>query len=135
MYGTLAKASEADKQLKYAEFMHFDGQCRSNNVMFFKLLFVTDRDSIARTLGKRLAHRKICKDLRKWLDASCDGQVSRPGLDEIDAHIDPSDFVAFNSYHDNLNKFITFAKNTNTSEEFPWFNPWLVQYNTHIDVN
>lgn len=109
--------------------MHFDGQCRTQSVLFLKLLFVTDRDSIARTLGKRLAHKKICKDLRKWLDASSGlngGAVSREGLDEIDNHIDPSDFVAFNSYHDNLHKFVNFAKNTNTSDDFPWFNPWLV---------
>lgn len=49
---------------KYREFMAFDRECFDNNILFLKLLFVTNRDSIAATLGKRLAQKKMAKDLR-----------------------------------------------------------------------
>lgn len=110
--------------------MEFDARCRRDNILFCKLMFIADRDSIAQTLGKRLAHKKICQDLRKWLDASAgdhEGQINREGLDEIEQHIDPTDFVAFNSYHTNLHKFLSFAHNTDlTHHESAWLNPWLV---------
>ena len=102
---------------------------RRKKIVFCKLLFVTDRDSIARTLGKRLAQKKICSDLRVWLDSSNGahaGDITREGIDEIEAHIDPTDFIAFNSYHSNLKKFTTFAKNTDISHRCTYFNPWIV---------
>mmetsp|Transcript_18891 Transcript_18891/g.27399 ORF Transcript_18891/g.27399 Transcript_18891/m.27399 type:complete len:903 (+) Transcript_18891:110-2818(+) len=113
VYGSLATASEETRQERYREFLEFDRSCQKNNIFFCKLLFLTDRDAISRTLGKRLAHRKICQDLHIWLDSSCGGTPHRrEGLDEIDYHIDPTDFAAFNSYNRNLSKFVKFAKNT-----------------------
>jgi hypothetical protein len=50
--------------------------------------------------------------LRNWLDANHDGPIDREGLLEIENHIDPTDFVAFNSFHNNLGKFASFARNT-----------------------
>ena len=96
------------------------------NILFCKLLFLADRDSIAKTLGKRLAHSQICRDLHKWLDSSVGRHIDREGLDEIDQHIDPSDFVAFNSYHKNLHAFTTFARHTDTRAQTKLTNPWLV---------
>lgn len=107
---------------------------RRKNILFCKLLYVTDRDSIARTLGKRLAQKKICRDLRTWLDSSNGshaGTITREGLDEVEAHIDPTDFIAFNSYHDNLNKFMAFARNTDISKSCAFFNPWIVSGTYH----
>lgn len=43
------------------------------------------------------------------------------GLDEIELHIDPTDFIAFNSYQKNLHIFTNFALNTESPE-----NPWVV---------
>lgn len=108
--------------------MEFDATCAKENILFCKFLFVADRDSIAKSLGKRLAHKKICKDLHIWLDASSGkgGQISRTGLAEIDDHIDPTDFIAFNKFQTNLDKFLTFAKNTDSKEHSSYFNPWLV---------
>jgi polyphosphate kinase 2 (PPK2 family) len=126
VYGPLAKAPEATKQERYQEFLEFDERCMDQNILFCKLLFVADRDSIAKTLGKRLAHSQICKDLHKWLDSSVGRHIDREGLDEIDLHIDPSDFVAFNSYHNNLHAFTTFARNTDTRPQSQLTNPWLV---------
>ena len=110
--------------------MEFDAKCREDNILFSKVMFVADRDTIARTLGKRLAHKVVVKDLHTWLDASSgneDGRISREGLAEIDNHIDQSDFVAFNSYHDNLHQFMSFAKSTDAMSNTTWFNPWLVR--------
>jgi hypothetical protein len=129
VFGTLANAPEEVKQERYREFMEFDAKCHDDNILFCKLLFIVDRDSVARTLGKRLAHKLICKDLHTWLDASSGHggvSISREGLAEIDDHIDKTDFIAFNSYHDNLHKFVTFAKNTDARNSTTWFNPWLV---------
>ena len=109
--------------------MDFSTRLRQKNILFCKLLFVTDRDSVARTLGKRLAQKKIVGEVRNWLDASngaLTGEITREGLDEIEAHIDPTDFIAFNSYHSNLNRFMTFAKNTDISGTCTFFNPWTV---------
>jgi hypothetical protein len=43
------------------------------------------------------------------------------GLQEIELHIDPTDFIAFNSYQTNLRIFTNFALNTDMKE-----NPWIV---------
>jgi hypothetical protein len=43
------------------------------------------------------------------------------GLDFIEFHIDPTDFIAFNLYQKNLHKFINFALNTENPA-----NPWIV---------
>jgi hypothetical protein len=113
VYGTFANLPPQEKKKKYAEFRQFDSICRIEDVLFIKLLFVADRDSIAATLGKRLAHKKIAQDLRTWLDANSIPH-SREGLEAIEAHIDPTDFVAFNKYQINLSIFTEFARNTNT---------------------
>lgn len=126
VYGNLTHASESTKRERYLEFLEFDERCMDQNILFCKLLFIADRDSIAKTLGKRLAHSQICKDLHNWLDSSVGRQIDREGLSEIDSHIDPSDFVAFNSYHKNLEAFTTFAKNTDTRPHAALTNPWLV---------
>jgi hypothetical protein len=106
--------------------MAFDREMFEKNILFCKLLFVTNRDSIASTLGKRLAQRKMASDLHTWLqasrgDESVFGDIGFEGLDEITLHIDPTDFVAFNSYQRNLRIFTNFALNTDSDE-----NPWLV---------
>ena len=93
--------------------MAFDRQCRENDILFLKLFFITNRDSIAKTLGKRLAQKKMAKDLTTWLQA-CRSRgevddVSFEGLEAISAHIDPTDFVAFNCYERNLRIFSTTA--------------------------
>jgi hypothetical protein len=60
-----------------------------DGVLFLKLLFVADKDSIALTLGKRLAHKTIAQtDLKTWLDANSI-EHDREGLAEIEDHIDP----------------------------------------------
>ena len=78
------------------------------------------------TLGKRLAQRKMSQDLRTWLKASYSdapdaSDIPMEGLDMIDMHIDPTDFIAFNRYQHNLRIFINFALNTDTDA-----NPWVV---------
>ena len=74
-------------------------KCRDNDILFLKLLFVTNRDSIAKTLGKRLAQKKMAKDLTTWLKACSsrggEEDINFEGLEEIAAHIDPTDFIAF----------------------------------------
>lgn len=75
--------------------MAFDRECRENDILFFKLFFVTNRDSIAKTLGKRLAQKKMARDLTTWLQA-CRSRgevddVALEGLEEITLHIDPTD--------------------------------------------
>jgi hypothetical protein len=60
--------------------------------------------SIAATLGKRLAHKQIVRDLRTWHDANSVVAQVREGLDAIELHIDPTDFLAFNNYEANLHK-------------------------------
>jgi len=67
VYGALANASDSEKNDRYREFMEFDADCMKNKILFVKLMFVTNRDSIAGTLGKRLAQRKMAEDLRTWL--------------------------------------------------------------------
>jgi hypothetical protein len=113
VYGSFANLPREEKRNKYEEFRQYDAMCRVMDVLFIKLLFVADKDSIASTLGKRLAHKKIARDLRIWLDANSIPH-SRDGLLEIEAHIDPTDFVAFNKYKRNLSIFTEFARNTNT---------------------
>lgn len=105
---------------KYEEFRKYDAKCREEGVLFFKLLFVSDKDSIAATLGKRLAHKQIVRDLHTWLDANSVHHVHE-GLEQIEKHIDPTDFVAFNKYKDNLHTFTEFARNTDaTASSGPW---------------
>ena len=86
---------------------------------------MTNRDSIAKTLGKRLAQKKMASDLTRWHQAcrsrSGEEDVSFEGLEAITAHIDPTDFIAFNNYERNLRIFSNFALNTDTEE-----NPWVV---------
>eukprot|EP01083_Nonionella_stella_P200569 734372_1 len=90
-----------------------------------KLFFVTNRDSIAKTLGKRLAQKKMAKDLTTWLQAcrsrGGEDDISFEGLEAITAHIDPTDFIAFNNYERNLRIFSNFCMNTDTDS-----NPWVV---------
>lgn len=126
VYGELAKASEHTRAERFREFMVFDREMHEKGILFCKLLFVTSRDSIASTLGKRLAQRKMARDLHTWLQASRGeessfGDEGFEGLDEINLHIDQTDFVAFNRYQQNLRKFTNFALNTDTDE-----NPWIV---------
>lgn len=124
VYGNLNKLSEEDKLKRFAEFRAFDRDCHRNNILFCKLLFVTDKDSIATTLGKRLAHKKIAQDLRVWLDATSQlGHSNHPGLTAIEAHIDPTDFIAFNKYTENLQNFCSVALNTDRNG---YDNPWFV---------
>eukprot|EP00978_Attheya_sp_CCMP212_P024860 scaffold78855_cov50-Attheya_sp.AAC.1 len=126
VYGALTNAPPDEKRDRYREFIKFDADCQKNNILFIKLMFVTNRDSIASTLGKRLAQRKMTQDLRTWLRASHGGEfanenVPMEGLDFIDMHIDPTDFIAFNMYEKNLHKFVNFALNTDIPA-----NPWVV---------
>jgi polyphosphate kinase 2 (PPK2 family) len=133
VYGNMSDLSLAEKLKKYEEFRTYDAGCRAEGVLFCKLLFVTDRDNIAATLGKRLAHKKIGQDLSAWLDANS-VEHSRKGLEEIELHIDPTDFVAFNKYKENLAKFTEFARNTDNvghvglqaDSTIGYNNPWNV---------
>lgn len=131
VYGNLSKLDEHEKQKKYTEFRYYDEGCQ-NLVLFCKLLFVTDKDSIAATLGKRLAHKKIARDLKTWLQANS-YEHSLAGLEEIEKHIDPTDFVAFNRYWTNLSTFTDFVRNTDkfatrnmNGERASYKNPWTV---------
>jgi hypothetical protein len=133
IYGFLSRASLDEKMEKYREFREYDCKCREDDVLFFKCFYVTDRDSIASTLGKRLAHKQIVKDLRTWLDANSLPHY-REGLEEIERHIDPTDFVAFNRYEENLAKFSDVVRNTDivgrvghqTQGPVNYHNHWLV---------
>jgi hypothetical protein len=73
----LAQATPEARVDRYREFMEFDKEMFEKNILFCKLLFVTNRDSIASTLGKRLAQKKMAKDLRTWLQASRGGKRIR----------------------------------------------------------
>jgi polyphosphate kinase 2 (PPK2 family) len=109
VYGGLDKLSIDKKLERYEQFREYDRQCFDDGVLFLKCFFVSDRDTIAATLGKRLAHKQIVRDLRIWLDANSKPHV-REGLDAIAAHVDPTDFVAFNKYDDNLLNFTDFVR-------------------------
>jgi len=127
VYNPEFRAMDQDQRRdKYREFMTFDHWCFQNRILFLKLLFVTNRDSIASTLGKRLAQKKMARDLHTWLKSSRGGEsdygdVGFEGLDEIELHIDPTDFIAFNNYQTNLRIFANFALNTDNQQ-----NPWVV---------
>jgi hypothetical protein len=134
VYGKFGDLDEVEKEAKYDEFRSYDTKCRQEGVLFCKLLFVADRDSIASTLGKRLAHKKIARDLRIWLDANSI-EHTREGLEEIERHIDPTDFVAFNKYKDNLSMFTDFARHTDDiraqsindgGDQLGYHNPWSI---------
>uniref|UniRef100_A0A7S3V9P1 Polyphosphate kinase-2-related domain-containing protein n=1 Tax=Chaetoceros debilis TaxID=122233 RepID=A0A7S3V9P1_9STRA len=111
VYGNLGDLTESEKRQYYASFQKFDDECRSQGILFCKLLFVTDRDSLSSTLGKRLAHKRIVRDLYVWLDANS-SRHERSGLGEIENHIDPTDFIALNKFKYNLHRFVDFALNT-----------------------
>ena len=118
VYGKLDELDLHGKLQKYSEFRSYDQNAfYQDNILFFKLLFVSDKDSIASTLGKRLAHVHIVNDLRTWLYSNSNMSESAKdvideGLQEIELHIDPTDFIAFNQYESNLSKFTSFARNT-----------------------
>ena len=125
VYGNLNELPPEEKKKRYDEFKAFDRECREKDILFLKLFFITNRDSIAKTLGKRLAQKKMAKDLTTWLQA-CRSRgevddVSLEGLEAISAHIDPTDFVAFNCYERNLRIFSNFVMNTDSDT-----NPWVV---------
>ena len=67
----------------------------------------------------------MAKDLTTWLNAcrsrNDEEEVHYEGLEEIAAHIDPTDFIAFNNYQRNLRNFSNFALNTDSDA-----NPWVV---------
>jgi len=137
IFGYLAHATPQERQDRYEEFLKFDLFCRNNDILFCKMMFITDRDSIASTLGKRIAQKRIAQDLRSWISSSMSNKTPELGLDEIEMHIDPSDFVAFNKYHKNLELFLDVANHTNhmprqmlladeTGCINEWDNPWLV---------
>lgn len=92
----------------------------------FPKVFITDRDSITKTLGKRMDHKKIVGDLHTWLDAKSE----RDGLNEIENRIDPTDFEGLNIYDANLQKFYDFMLETDhlswKSNLSPYYNPWVV---------
>ena len=127
VYGGLNNLSASEKARHYDEFIAFDHHCQENGILFLKLLFVTNRDSIASTLGKRLAQKHMARDLKSWLRACTPSSSEKKtmslysGLDTIAGHIDPTDFIAFNNYERNLHQFVNFALNTETKE-----NPWVV---------
>jgi polyphosphate kinase 2 (PPK2 family) len=133
VYGNLDKLNLDQKMQRFKEFRAYDYNCRNSDVLFFKCFFVTDRDKIAATLGKRLAHKKIAQELKVWLDANSVPHA-REGLDEILLHIDPTDFVAFNKYEQNIHKFSTVVRNTDivghvggqANGLIHYRNPWLV---------
>ncbi|GKY96811.1 hypothetical protein MPSEU_000640300 [Mayamaea pseudoterrestris] len=134
VYGNLDKLSFEEKMQHYKEFREYDYNCRHNDVLFFKCFFVTDRDKIAATLGKRLAHKKIAQDLKVWLDANSSISHAHEGLNEILLHIDPTDFIAFNHYEENLHRFSSVVRNTDivghvggqANGPIHYRNPWLV---------
>jgi polyphosphate kinase 2 (PPK2 family) len=133
VYGSLNQLSLQDKLARYEDFRKFDLECDQRGILFCKLLFVTDRDSIAETLGKRLAHKQIAEDLQTWLDANSFPHF-REGLEELRAHIDPTDFFAFNKFKENLANFCEFARNTDNVghvgiqrfTSIGYSNPWHV---------
>lgn len=133
VYGSLNMLPLPDKLDRYEEFRKFDLECDQRGILLCKLLFVTDKDSIAETLGKRLAHKKIAEDLVTWLDANSIPHY-RQGIEEITAHIDVTDFIAFNRYNENLANFCEFARNTDDvghvgmqkATSLGYSNPWHV---------
>ena len=132
VYGGFNTMLSSEKARYFDEFIAFDHRCQENDILFLKLLFVTNRDSIASTLGKRLAQKHMARDLKSWLRACTPSSVRGRGDDEktvslyaglnaIAGHIDPTDFIAFNNYERNLQQFANFALNTETKD-----NPWVV---------
>lgn len=133
VYGEFNHLPLEQKLERYAEFHRFEEECLSNGIMFCKLLFVTSRDAVSTTLGKRLAHKEIVRDLHAWLDANSNHQ-DREGLNEIENHIDPTDFVALNKYDINLKNFHDFVLHTDhigrlhsdTHKPACVYLPWLI---------
>lgn len=64
--------------------------------------------------------KRIADELKTWLDANSIPHF-RDGLNEIEHHIDPTDFIAFNKYEENLERFTEFVRNTDSQ-----LNPWIV---------
>ena len=127
VYGNLDELSKDEKQEHYHSFERFEQECISESILFLKILFISSKDSIAKTLGKRLAHKKIVRDLHTWLDANSITH-DREGLNEIENHIDPTDFAAVNKYDSNLRKFYDFALQTDhlNLQTKSVYNPWMV---------
>lgn len=124
VYGNMNQLPVQDKIHRYAEFRAFDRACQADGILFCKMLFVCDKDTIAASLGKRLAQKKIAQELAAWLDAnSAGGKSYHEGLEAITAHIDPTDFIAFNRYSENLGHFCDVARNT---DDNGYDNPWFV---------
>jgi polyphosphate kinase 2 (PPK2 family) len=133
VYGKLNELPQDEKLNRYQQFREYDYNCSKEGVLFCKIFYCADKDSIAKTLGKRLAHKKIARDLHAWLDANNTVEESREGLREIEMHIDPTDFVAFNNYEENLTKFAEVVRNTDSRgpvssgpNATSCRNPWLV---------
>ena len=124
VYGALGEAPESEKCDRYREFMAFDNECFKKNILFIKLLFVTNRDSISSLIGIRLGVQNVIQDLHKWLTASYGVERANSiinGLDLRDMSNDTTDFEAYNAYQSTLSKFASFALNTDSN-----CNPWLV---------
>jgi hypothetical protein len=133
VYGDMRKLSPQEKMDHYIEFHKFEEECLEKGILFLKLFYISDRDSISKTLGKRLAQKKIGRDLQNWLDANSILH-DRAGLEEIESHIDPTDFIALNRYDQNLHNFYDFALNTDhvgrlhhaAHKSWCAYNPWVV---------
>ena len=134
VYGNLNDLPQELKLQRYVDFHKFEEDCISNGIIFCKLLFVTSKDSIAKTLGKRLAHKKIVGDLHTWLDANSTNHSEKEGLQEIENHIDPTDFIAVNNYDYNKKIFHEFVLHTdhigrlhsNSHNALCDYFPWLI---------
>jgi hypothetical protein len=124
VYGALGEAPESEKCDHYREFMAFDNRCFKKNILFIKILFVTNRDSISSLIGQRLGVQNVTQDLHKWLTASYGIERANSiinGLELRDMSNDTTDFEAYNAYQSTLSKFGSFALNTDSN-----CNPWLV---------
>lgn len=124
VYGALGEAPESEKCDHYREFMAFDNECFKKNILFIKILFVTNRDSISSLIGIRLGVQNVTQDLHKWLTASYGVERANSiinGLKLRDMSNDTTDFEAYNAYQSTLSKFGSFALNTDSN-----CNPWLV---------
>ena len=125
VFGSLGNASESEKKDRYREFMEFDQECFRNNILFIKLMFFTNQDAIAETLGTRLGNQKVVEDIHTWLQTSYGNEKAdkvMTGMDSMkDVYINPTAFASFSSYSSILPKFTSFALNTDSK-----YNPWIV---------
>lgn len=124
VFGELGDAPESKKGDCYQEFDEFDHGCFKKSILFIKLLFVTNQDSISSLIGRRLGEQSAVQELHKWLTASYGADKANEVLSSFDMRDmfnDPTDFVAFNTYQTTLSKFADFALKTDNE-----CNPWLV---------